>query len=284
MADLQTNINQARADFNAIREKIIEKGVEIAAGTRTAEYAEKIDAVYDKGKQAEYDAFWDAVQQNGDRTDYARAFLYWGSEYIRPKYKVVPTTLGGGYNTIYRCPNLKKIEAAYFDFSQLPYGTGGSNSHSYGFGLCPQLEEIEDVGLYPSYSYSYAFISCYALRKVACIRVDVNTSLLNIFQSCTNLEEVTFEGEIGQDLKLNVCAKLTKDSITSIINHLSDTASGKTLTLSKVAVDEGFKWSGGYMDENGEWVSFEYSGTDDGSGNEWYPLVATKPNWTITLV
>ena len=53
---------------------------------------------------------------------------------------------------------------------------------------------------------------------------------------------------------------LTKDSIESIVNHLSDTATGKTLTLSKTAVNAAF-------------------------GDEWDSYVtAHKPSgWNITL-
>ena len=49
MANLETNIRQANADFVAIKNKIVEHGVEIAAGTRTADYAQKVDAVYEAG-------------------------------------------------------------------------------------------------------------------------------------------------------------------------------------------------------------------------------------------
>lgn len=52
---LQMNANQANSDFVAIKGKIIEKGVEVAEGTRTAEYASKVDEVYEKGKQSMID-------------------------------------------------------------------------------------------------------------------------------------------------------------------------------------------------------------------------------------
>jgi hypothetical protein len=52
MATLEQNIRQVNSDFQAIKAKIIEKGVDIADGTRTAEYASKIDEVYEAGKSA----------------------------------------------------------------------------------------------------------------------------------------------------------------------------------------------------------------------------------------
>ena len=52
---LETNVGQTNADFQAIKNKIVEKGVEVAEETRTAEYASKVDEVYEKGKQSMID-------------------------------------------------------------------------------------------------------------------------------------------------------------------------------------------------------------------------------------
>lgn len=219
------------------------------------------DGVYEAGKKAEYDEFWDGIQQNGTRTNYGWGFMRWGSEYIRPKYKVIPTELGGAYNMIYICPKLKKVESAYFDLSQVPYGTSGTQSYAYQFATCPELEEIEDVGLQPSISYSNFCSGDSKLRKVACVRLDKNSAVTNMFISCINLEEVTFEGEIGQSgIDLKRSTKLNRASIESLINCLSKDATGQSLTLSKTAVNNAF------------------------TADEWAALVATRTNWTISLV
>ena len=49
---LDVNIEQVDADFTSIKEKIIEKGVDVAKGTKTSEYASKVDEVYAKGQAA----------------------------------------------------------------------------------------------------------------------------------------------------------------------------------------------------------------------------------------
>lgn len=64
--------------------------------------------------------------------------------------------------------------------------------------------------------------------------------------------------------------KLSKPSITSIINCLSTTTSGLTVTLSKTAVNNAFETSEGVADGS--------------TSQEWLNLVATKTNWTISLV
>lgn len=91
-----------------------------------------------------------------------------------------------------------------------------------------------------------------------------------MFNYCQALKEVRFKGVVKVDLQLKESEKLSKTSIESIISCLLPDASGKTLTLSKVAVDAVFETS---------------EGADDGSSSaEWLALVAAHSNWTISLV
>ena len=52
--------------------------------------AENQQNVFDAGKKSEYDAFWDAYQQNGNRRNYAFAFSgqAWGCNAFKPKYPI----------------------------------------------------------------------------------------------------------------------------------------------------------------------------------------------------
>lgn len=227
------------------------------------------DAVYTEGKQDEYDRFWMDVLTNGERKGFNSAFSGWSGEYMRPPIKIVPTNAGLS-STFNGCKELKKIEAAHFDFSQLPYGDSGQTSYYYTFYNCVALEEIEDVGFSPAYSYSTTFGNCAALKKIAKITVDVSTRFSNTFAYCLALEDVVFEGEIGTNgLSFNKSINLSKASITSVINALSTNTSGLTVTFSKTAVNKAFETS-----ENAK---------DGAESAEWKTLIATKSNWTISL-
>jgi hypothetical protein len=60
-----------------------------------------------------------------------------------------------------------------------------------------------------------------------------------------------------------------KETIVSMINTLSQNATGMVATVGKKAVDKAFETS---------------EGANDGSENaEWLTLTATKTNWTISL-
>ena len=88
------------------------------------------------------------------------------------------------------------------------------------------------------------------------------------FVSCSKLENITFEGEIGNSIDFQY-SPLTKASITSVVEHLWGEASKKTATFNLNAVNKAFETS---------------EGVNDGSTSaEWTALIGTKPNWTIAL-
>lgn len=110
---------------------------------------------------------------------------------------------------------------------------------------------------------SCMFMDCHSLKTIEGIHLkeDGSQNLGNsIFARCNVLETVAFYGSIGSDLDFQTCVKLSKSSIQNIVEHLSDAASGKTLTMSKTAIRNAF--------------------TDD----EWNTLIATKPNWTFSVI
>jgi hypothetical protein len=77
------------------------------------------------------------------------------------------------------------------------------------------------------------------------------------------LKNLTIEGTIGQNgFSVVDCKELSKASIISIINALSTTTSGLTVTLSKTAVVNAFG-----SETSAEWVTLK---------NE-------KSNWTVAL-
>jgi hypothetical protein len=81
-----------------------------------------------------------------------------------------------------------------------------------------------------------------------------------MFSRCTSLRDLTFTGTINvSGINLYWCKLLTKDSIVSLVNALSSTATGQSVTVSQTAVNNAF------------------------TTDEWNALKATKSNWTIEL-
>ena len=96
-------------------------------------------------------------------------------------------------------------------------------------------------------------------------------SFNSVFLNAHSLKNVVFLGSIANGgLDLQWSTQLSKASITSLINALSETTSALSVTLSRTAVNAAFETS---------------AGAKDGvSSAEWATLIATKPNWTISLV
>lgn len=192
--------------------------------------AENVPKVYAAGKQAEYDRFWNCITDNGTRTSYQYAFSRWNAEYIRPPVKLVSTEAGSLANTFMYCSRLKRVEAAYFDFFQVPRGKYQSQGAYYTFVSCAALEEIEDIGLPALREYCYTFAYCGSLRRIACLRCDENTVFTNTFQSCNKLEDIRFEGVIGKSIDFS-CSPLNGESVQSVIDHLADLTGETAQTL-----------------------------------------------------
>ena len=192
---------------------------------------ENVSKVYEKGK----DYIWEVVQQKGKRKDYSYAFAHWDTDYIRPKYKVVPTDVASG-NQPFSKSKIKKVETEYFDFSQKPRGTTYSQGWYYTFSTCSKLEEIEDIGMQADYYYMWTFPWCYNLHTIEVLRTDENTFWGNAFDSCYALKNLTIEGTIGQNgFNVRWSTELTKESLLSILKALSlDITTTTTITFSTV--------------------------------------------------
>jgi hypothetical protein len=271
MATLDINIRQANADFQAIKAAISDAGVVIDDGTKTSEYAQKITGLYEAGKKSEYDAFWDALQNWGNRENYQYGFIYWGCEYIRPKHKVIPTTANSSNQPFAYNRLLKQVEKEYFDFSQRPRGTSSTTGWYYSFYDCANLEVVEDIGINNAYGFYYTFARCEKLHTIECIYPDENTEFNTAFYRCSSLVNLRVNGTIGKNgFNVQWSTVLSKDSILSIINALSHTTASLGVTLSQTAVDKAFETS---------------DGANDGStSDEWVSLMQAMWNWSISLI
>ena len=242
---------------------------------KTSQMPSGIDEVYEKGKQEEYDAFWDNYQQNGTRKSYAFAFagMGWTPENFRPKYDIKPKTKAK--SMFAQVDNMAGIdlEQTFKDLG-ITFDTSGV-THSDGFDYFVQnaspsvLPAISTVGINRLIYCFNAASDLKTIRKLI-LKADGSQTFNNTFTGCANLENIEIEGTIGQNgFDIHWSTKLSKASITSIINALSTTTSGLTITLSKTAVNSAFETS---------------EGASDGStSDEWLALIATKQNWTISL-
>lgn len=189
--------------------------------------AESIPQVFQAGKNAEYDMFWDSIQQNGNRQDYWGTFAFWADEIFKPKYPI-------------------KTNSANYLF----YHCGAAN-----------IPEITITGstLINTFENSRGQV----IEKVKLL-ANGSQSFTSTFLGMKQLREIRFEGVIGNNISFKDSTLLSAESMASIVEALSASASGKTLTLSQTAVN------------NADWTTTAYA--------DWAALIATKTNWTFSLV
>ena len=247
-----------------ISEKIVEM---VENSTKIVENAPTI------GRQLECDAFWDAFQDNGNRTNYTYAFINnWTAEIFKPKY---PITAVGDASYMFDSCKIGNQETPDFDFVEkgVILDTSGATSLTYMFRNC---KGIKRVGTIDFTSITKDINRMFYYCKVVTIdKLVVKETLKydNPFAGASYLENITIEGIIGNNISFGDCTKLTKDSIVSIISAL-DFKEGRaetTITLPSIAVNN----------------AFEGASDNDGFGNdEWNNLCASAriSNWTISLV
>ena len=215
----------------------------------------------ERGKQAEYDAFWDACQDNGNRTNYENAFAGqgWTEENFRPKYDMRPTNSYMMFRGSHIRGDLVQILedcGVILDMSLC----SGWIQYPFGGLLASRLGVIDFSKAVMLYE---AFGNCINLHTIDELILSKKCEETTAFRGCTSLANLKISGEIGKPFTFQ-WSPLTKASITSVINALSTTTSGLTVTFSLTAVNNAF--------------------TGGSEGSEWQALIDTKKNWAFSLV
>ena len=201
------------------------------SGTTIEVYSKCVDEVsfnngFDSGKEAQYNEFWDGVQDKGNRTNYQYAFLRWGNETIKPKYPIIVDDIG----CIFRnCEKLKQLPVVK------PLGDGFTNMLQ-SFQNCFELETIpfvlETSPTAASVSMQQTFAYSPKIKTISCLKVNGNEVWKWTFDDCFALENLTIQGTIATSgVDLRDSTKLTHKSLMSVINALKD-YSGTSTTCS----------------------------------------------------
>ena len=162
------------------------------------------DSVYEKGKEKERSNFWDVFQNKGKLNafssyQYAFSYGHWTDNNYNPKY-----TISAGY------------------------------SCSYMYYMATSITDTKvDIDL----RYAPASLQVFRSSGLKTIRklIVAETNTYNTwFKDCAALENITFEGVIGNDLSFADCPLLTVESMLNIFGCLRDnsaTGASNTLTL-----------------------------------------------------
>lgn len=193
---------------------IEEKLVDIADGEQK---------VYDAGYNNMREKTWQMITANGTRAHYTRAFYstnYSGFEFPKPvKVKGNAMYMFYDYRGKYLPENIDLSEATVS-------GTWESSSAYNLFGWSTSyLLKVYDMGLRAPDEYRLTFQYCYSLKEIEKLRVKKTTKFYDTFLRCDVLKDIVFEGEIGENLNMSGCSKLSEESLANILDCLYDYAS-----------------------------------------------------------
>lgn len=227
------------------------------------------------GAQVEYNRFWDDFQECGTKIDYGWAFCGagWNIDTFKPKYDIIPS---GGYmifRNFNRGSKRKPIDMVELCKNlDITFSTKNATTMTYIFQNA-NISRLGTIHLGQVAAYENTFIQCSNLVTIEEIDFGTKGTQLwyNVFKGCTKLANLnSVQGIIGQNADFSECP-LTAQSIKNVVNVLSDTASGKTITLKKTAVNTAFNID---VDDESTW----------GEGTEYYELRHSKDNWTFSYV
>ena len=159
--------------------------------------AENEPKVYDAGKSAEYESFWENALKDKQNTsfEYTFADMVWNDYTLNIPEKYLPLT-----------PTSVNYPFRYCSATILPsvdYRGCGSTKTAY------------------AYARSAITIGTVILRE------DGTNVFSSTFSYCDDLENITFAGCIGTSISFSSSKNLTSESINNIIEHLAD-LTGKT--------------------------------------------------------
>jgi hypothetical protein len=275
--------NSFEADFGEVH-NISDGGYErgYTEGERegyTKGYTEGKAEGIEEGKQAEYDRYWDGYQDHGNRTDYNSAFtgFYWNADSLRPKYpiKIVGACGGSTFGNCFFKSNLPSSEwNNLLDISHITIDVSEATDCVAMFGNARVKgvtlifsEKISKLGQ----AFTKSGAGSIGGMEITLLVPNPNCDWTNAFQY-HNLKRLTLlEGTVIGKNGFNISwgKNLPHDDLVSVVNALSAETSGLSATVSKQAVNKAFETS---------------AGANDGSiSAEWLALIATKPNWTISL-
>lgn len=174
-----------------------------------AEYDTKIDEVYDAGKTAEHERFWEKAlasklptPENTSRgLEYTFSDSFWNDDTLNIPEKYLPLK-----------PTSTNYPFRYCGATILP---------SVDFTNCPNL------------NYTYAYARNAVTIGTIILREDGTNTFTTTFTYCDVLENITFEGVIGSSVSFGRSPNLSSASIDNIIEHLADLTgqSAQTITF-----------------------------------------------------
>ena len=239
----------------------------MSIGEKLTTIAENEQKVFDAGKQAEYDAFWNTVQLNGNRTSYLYGFAgsTWKEANFKPKYDMYVTN--ANYMFAYSAIKGDLVEYLEELGIVLDFSKNGGYNNTFQQTDFTRIGVVE-FAINPTSPLTGTFMNSELLETIELLKIadSGQQTFGSTFNGCTALKHIKVTGKIGTAFDIHY-SPLDKESILSIANAVLDKAF--TIKFNLDAVNKAFETS---------------EGANDGStSTEWTNLWIDKPKVSISL-
>ena len=194
-------------------------------GDTDAAYQQGVTDGIEQGKQAEYDRFWDAFQENGNKKAYRYAFAGggWSEETLIPKYPIniidTSTTTRYGQGMFYYL-GAARPETNQFDMTEICKRVDFSKAINLQYLCFNAKAKNITVNAKAAQDLSQAFQGGDGgyIDNLTLTVSSACTKYTNTFIHASGLKNLTFtEGsEIAANISLQQSSKLTRASIESV--------------------------------------------------------------------
>lgn len=206
--------------------------------------AENEQKVFDAGKQAEYDAFWDVYQNKGNyvNTQYMFSGEGWTPANFKPKYGFIPSAGDGYTKTFYYCcakrnTNLLDLIDVAKKQNINMFQPANTYSSMFEYARILTIPTIDASTTRGNTAFTKTFYYADYTHTIEKIILEDNNDITSSYVTFTNtfagmsrLANITFEGPIRRDISFS-SSPLTVESAKNIIEHLENyTGTTKELT------------------------------------------------------
>ena len=182
-----------------------------------------VDTKYNQGLKDGYNTFWNGYLQDGKRQYFDHAFMYWSDSDFKPNHNMRPVSANYMFNRfndysrkIIDLEMLLNAQGVTIDFSKcLDLVQTFSTSYISRVGV---IDTTNASNLKGTFANANNLITIDELI----LKDNGSQTFQDVFMGCKSLVNIKISGTIGKNGFYITSPNLSTDSITNIINCLSD--------------------------------------------------------------
>lgn len=196
-----------------------------------------ITEVYEAGKQAQNEAFWEVFTTSHNlagkpyvRTNYQWAFSQWQEENFYPTKDITPKTLYGTFQSFNEYKTPMDLRRRLIDCGVKLETQNVESVQAAFYMACISALPALDLRQCTIFNGAFNESKIETIEKIILKDDGSQEMMSNTFKTAT-LKNIAFEGKIGTNVTFGSCHLLTDESVQSIIDALLPLGEDVTRTI-----------------------------------------------------